>query len=108
MATDLLAVGSTTILRVKAGQRGHWRRRGVAITLFELFEQFGKDYTAYELLFWYRHSEKVVRKRAHSWASQEKKDAAHERLKEYSYCHWRHSHSVEDIADPDVDVADVD
>jgi hypothetical protein len=86
---DLVAIGNTTILRTRRAQNGHWRLRGGAITLAELLFQFGKDFTIFELMFWYHHADKIVKKRPHAWGSQEVRDAANERKKTYGrYGQW--------------------
>jgi hypothetical protein len=77
------------ILRTRRAQNGHWRLRGGAITLAELLFQFGKDFTIFELMFWYHHADKIVKKRPHAWGSQEVRDAANERKKTYGrYGQW--------------------
>ena len=64
---DLLAVGSTTIIRLLGNQRGgHWRLSGGAITLMELFLRLGEYFTAQELFCWYHNASKVVVKRPHA------------------------------------------
>ena len=63
---DLLAVGSTTILRGAVGTRGHWRRSGTVITLPELIENLQATFTATEIMFWYHQAPKVCRKKPHS------------------------------------------
>ena len=64
---------------------GHWRRKGYAMTLCELFEKFGNDHTAYDLMFWYTNSDKMVKKREHSWGRPECKEAARARHKEFGH-----------------------
>ena len=89
---DLLAVGSTTILRPLANSRGHRYLRGGAITLCELFAQFGEKFTVYELMFWYHNARKFVQKRPHAWGSQLVRDAINERKKCWGhYGHWDES-----------------
>ena len=86
---DLRAIGGTEILEAEPQGLGHWRRRGAAITLGELFYTFGKSFSAQELLFWYHHAEKLVKKRDHPHGSQDVRDAAQLRMKTYGhYGHW--------------------
>ena len=62
---DLDSIGSTMILYNDPNQFGHHRLNGGAITLPGLFYTFGMECTAYELMFWYWHAEKVVKKCDH-------------------------------------------
>ena len=63
---DLDSIGSTMILYNDPNRFGHWRLNGGAITLPGLFYTFGMECTAYELMFWYWHAEKVVKKCDHA------------------------------------------
>ena len=80
---DLTKLGNTTILRTRAGDAGHWRLNGGAITLAELFHQFGKNYTVAELMLWYCQAPKMLKKRPHAWGSKDVRAAATERWKVY-------------------------
>ena len=83
---DLLAVGSTTIVRFAADPKvGHWRLSGGAVTLMELFHRLGERFSAQELFCWYYHAPKLTIKRAHPWGSQDVRDAAHLRFKTYGH-----------------------
>ena len=62
-SVDLAAAGNTTILRTKPGIPGHWRLNGRAISLPELFDKFGEEFTVSELMLWYFNAPKVLRKR---------------------------------------------
>ena len=84
-SVDLDSIGSTMILYKDPNLIGHWRLNGGAITLPGLFYTFGASCTAYELMYWYWHSEKVVKKRDHSWASPTVKAATKMRLNEYGH-----------------------
>ena len=81
---DLLAVGNTTILRTKQNCDGHWHLQGGAISLAQLFEQFGDRYTVYELMFWYHNAPKICKKRP-----LDRRDAAQERKKTWGRGHWQ-------------------
>ena len=86
---DLLAIGSTTIIRFLGNHPDfHYRLSGGAIVLMELFVRLGEYFTAQELFCWYRNASKVVVKRPHAWGSQDVRDAAHIRKEVYN--HWGH------------------
>ena len=86
---DLLAIGSTTIIRFLGNQPdGHYRLSGGAITLMELFARLGQWFTAQEWFCWYRNASKMVVKRPHAWWSPDVRAAAHLRKQEYN--HWGH------------------
>ena len=90
---SLLAVGNTMILRPNssASDDGHWHRRGGAITLAELLMNFGQNHTFEELMFWYYHSPKLVKKRLHAWGSKERREAAQMRkvvFGRYGFSKW--------------------
>ena len=55
-------IGDTTIIR--HANVGHWRLEGAAVTLAQLFRDFGERFTAMEIMFWYFHAPKVAKKRA--------------------------------------------
>ena len=82
-SVELAAAGNTTILRTKPGITGHWRLNGGAISLPELFDKFGEEFTVSELMLWYFNAPKVFRKRQHSWGSAEVRAAAYQRFKTY-------------------------
>ena len=85
---NLVAAANTTVLYVDPQSGGHWRRRGNAITLAELLYALGQKCTVSDIMFWYCHAPKVVKKRRHAWASADRRDAAYLRLKTYG--HWGH------------------
>ena len=85
---DLRQVGNTTIIRTKDGCSGHWRLNGGAITLAELFHQFGKDFSVAEIMLWYHNAPKMLRKRPHSWGSKDVRAAA--RMRNKVYGHYAH------------------
>ena len=91
---DLLAIGNTTILRTRENEHGHWYlQRGGAFTLADLFAKFGDTYTVSELMFWYHHAPKLVKKRPHSWANADRRAAAavrHEATGHYG--HGKHNY----------------
>ena len=87
---DLLAVGSTTILRAMEGGDGHWHLRGGAITLPQLFAKVGSQFAVQELMFWYSHAPKVVKKRLHAWGSEDVRQAA--QLRKRVFNHYGHRH----------------
>ncbi len=98
---DLKSYGDTMILADGGefngpqddGAVGHWRRYGGAITLGELFMEFGEWFTAQELCVWYFHAEKLVKKRAHPHGSQGVRDAAQLRMQRFGhYGHRRNVH----------------
>ena len=67
---------------------GHWRLKGGAITLAELFYRFGERFTGMELCFWYYHAPKLAKKRAHPMGSKLGRDAAWER--QSTFGRWGH------------------
>ena len=77
---------------------GHWRRYGGAITVGELFYEFGERYTAQELFFWYYHAEKLVKKRAHSKGSQEVREAAQLRFKTFGHYGHRNEYFYQHLS----------
>ena len=87
---NLVDMCGTTILQVPLDDTdvGHWRLKGGAITLAQLFLTFGPRFTAQELFFWYYNAEKVVKKRAHSWGSREVRDAA--KMRQQVFGHYGH------------------
>ena len=56
-------IGDTTIIR--HADVGHWRLEGAAVTLAQLFRDFGEQFTAMDIMCWYFHAPKVAKKRAH-------------------------------------------
>ena len=56
---DLTQVGNTTIFRTNVGEDGHWHMNGGAISLLELFDKFGDDFTVSELMLWYWNAPNV-------------------------------------------------
>ena len=76
-------VGDTTILGWPACSDGTWRRRGGALTLPMLWQQFGSLFTAQELMFYYQNCPKVAKTRAHAWGSREARAAAQLRMDTY-------------------------
>ncbi len=60
---DVHELGSTTMLRLRSDGVGHWRRQAKVTVLARLFYDIGKEYTAQELLWWWLHAKKIVRKR---------------------------------------------
>ena len=87
-SVDLKTVGNTTILRTRQGHDGHWHLNGGAISLPELFEKFGEEYTVAELMLWYHNAPKVCRRRNHAWGSPDKIKAARQRF--LTYHHYGH------------------
>ncbi len=63
---DVHELGSTTVLRFPRDGVGHWRRQAKVTVLARLFYDLGKEYTAQELLWWWLHAYKIVKKREHS------------------------------------------
>ena len=86
---NLDRLGATTILFPEFGCGGHlvghWRRSGRAITLAQLLRDFGDRIRALELMFWYYHANKLVRKRDHPWGSKDVRAAAHLRNEVYGH-----------------------
>ena len=85
---DLVPAANTTVLYADSHFGGHWHRTGKAITLAELLYAFGQDCTVSDIMFWYCHAPKLVKKRRHAWSSAEKKEAAH--LRKSTFGHWGH------------------
>ena len=74
-SVDLTYLGNTSILRT-GDIDGHWHATGGAITLAELLMAFGRSCTVSEIMFWYHHADKLVRKRPHAWGSEIVRQAA--------------------------------
>ena len=85
---NLVAAANTTVLYAESHDGGHWRRRGNVITLAELLFAFGERCTVSDIMFWYCHAPKVVKKRRHAWANKEQRDAAY--LRQKTWGHWGH------------------
>ena len=81
-------IGDTTIIR--HANVGHWRLEGAAVTLAQLFRDFGEHVTAMELMSWYFHAPKVAKKRAHPVGNADERAAAHERKAVYGTYGKRH------------------
>ena len=77
---NLVAAANTTVLYAESQVGGHWSIRGYAITLAELLHLFGQACTVSDIMFWYWHAEKLVKKRRHSWSSPEQREAAKFRM----------------------------
>ena len=84
----LVAAANTTVLYAESPSGGHWRRRGNVITLAELLFAFGERCTVSDIMFWYCHAQKLVKKRRHPWANAEQRAAAY--LRQKTYGHWGH------------------
>ena len=84
----LVAAAKTTVLYAESQSGGHWRRRGYAITLAELLFAFGERCTVSDIMFWYCHAPKVVKKRRHAWANAERREAA--LLRRKTWGRWGH------------------
>jgi len=80
---DLTTLGNTNIIVNFPGENGYWHLNGGAITLPELFEQFGEHYTVAELFLWYHQAPKVCRRRVHAWGHPDVKAANLQRLETY-------------------------
>ena len=74
-------IGDTTIIR--HANVGHWRLEGAAVTLAQLFRDFGEKFTAMDLMSWYFHAPKVAKKRAHPVGNAIERAAARERKAVY-------------------------
>ena len=85
---NLVAAANTTVLYADSQSGGHWRRRGYAITLAELLYAFGQECTVSDIMFWYCHAPKVVKKRRHPWSKAEQREAAY--LRKSTFGHWGH------------------
>ena len=72
---DVESFGDTTLLRRHA-QGGHWRRTAHVTVLAKLFWDLGQQYTAQELVFWWIHAKKIVKKREHPTSSPERTEAS--------------------------------
>ena len=79
---DVESFGGTTVL-CRHAQGGHWRRKAHVTVLAKLFWDLGDQYTAQELLFWWIHAKKTVKKRDHPTGSPERIEAAALRKKEW-------------------------
>ena len=62
--------------------------RGGALSLPMLFERFGRNFTAQELMYYYTNSTKLVKTRPHPQGSRLVRDAAQARFK----AHGRYGH----------------
>ena len=80
---DLTTLGNTNIIVNFPGENGYWHLNGGAISLPELFEQFGEHYTVAELFLWYHQAPKVCRRRVHAWGHLDVKAANLQRLETY-------------------------
>ena len=72
---DVESFGDTTLLR-RHDQRGHWRRKAHVTVLAKLIWDLGQQYTAQELVFWWVHAKKIVKKREHPTSSPERTEAS--------------------------------
>ena len=84
---DLLHAANTTVLYANE-TGGHWYRTGKAITLAELLSKLGQRCTVSDIMFWYCHAPKLVKKRRHAWASADRKEAA--LLRYETFGHYGH------------------
>ena len=75
-SVDLAEVGNTTVLRSRASENCHWHLNGGAITLVELSNKLGENYTVAELMLLHCNATKVIR---HSWVSKDVIEAAAQR-----------------------------
>ena len=89
---NLGKLGPTTILYPALGYGdevvGHWRRHGRAITLAQLLVDFGGHIRALEIMFWYFHADKLVRKREHPWGNPDVRAAA--KVRKEVWGHYGH------------------
>ena len=85
---DLLPAANTTVLYADPNRPrgGHWHRAGKAITLAELLYAFRHTCTVSDIMFWYCHAPKLVKKRRHPWANADRRAAAYARREAYG--HW--------------------
>ena len=68
------------ILEVKT--MGHVRMESCGVaTLPHLFRDHGQFFTAYDLMHWYRNTEKMVKVQDHAWGSQDHINVSGERLR---------------------------
>ena len=81
-------IGDTTIIR--HADVGHLYLEGAAVTLGQLFRDFGEYYTAMDIMCWYFHAPKVARKRAHPVGSADERAAARVRKEVYGTYKKRH------------------
>ena len=83
-------IGDTMILRFDRDNVGHWRLDGAAITLAQVFRDFGEHFTVMEIMMWYYHAPKIVKKRPHPQGNADERAAARERYRAYGRYAKRH------------------